>query len=276
MTYRVELPVFCGPLDLLLHLVKQQEVDIHEVRIADILGQYLRYLEVLEEMDLGDQGDFLVMASTLMEIKSRELLPREDLDIAEELDPRDDLVRRLLEYKRFKDISRSLDRLSRRRSMQLDACLPLPEDLRESIAERDLLDLDGIEIWALTSAFAKLREEIGEAGKSLNIAVDKRNIRFYTRRVLEQVRGRGEVAFTDLFRRDEGRMALLGTFITILEMMKQGVLKAHQEEGQAEILVAYCGRSGLTVDEILASDHRIDADDADDGEDSVESGAADQ
>ncbi|MHC5066742.1 MAG: segregation and condensation protein A, partial [Planctomycetota bacterium] len=204
MTYRVELPVFCGPLDLLLHLVKQQEVDIHEVRIADILGQYLKYLEVLEALDLADLGDFLVMASTLMEIKSRELLPREDVEISEELDPRDDLIRRLLEYKRFRDISRRLDRLSRRRARQLDANLPLPKELRDSSEEENLLDLGGIEIWALTSVFAKLLEETGQADQKLNIGVDKRNIRFFTERVLEQVRSRPEVAFTELFRKDEG------------------------------------------------------------------------
>lgn len=267
MTYRVELPVFCGPLDLLLHLVKQQEVDIHEVRIADILGQYLKYLEVLEALDLADLGDFLVMASTLMEIKSRDLLPREEVEISEELDPRDDLIRRLLEYKRFRDISRRLDRLSRRRSRQLEASLPLPKELRDSLEEEDLLDLGGIEIWALTSVFAKLLEETGQVSKKLNIGVDKRNIRFFTERVLEQVRSRPEVAFRELFRKEEGRMALIGTFIAVLEMMKQGVLKAHQSPGFGEIMVAFRGDSGLTVEEILASDHRVDSLDEGDGVD---------
>ena len=260
MTYRVELPVFCGPLDLLLHLVKQQEVDVHEVRIADILGQYLNYLGLLEELDLTDLGEFLVLASTLMEIKSRELLPREDVDIAAELDPRDDLIRRLIEYKRFRDISRRLDRLSRRRGRQLDANLPLPAELRESGEEREFLDLEGIEIWTLTSAFARLLEETGQASQSLSIGIDKRSIRFYTRRILELVCDGRDFSFTGLFAKDEGRMALIGTFVAILEMMKQGVLRAHQEDGHGEIVVAYCGKSGLTVEEILSSDHRIDVD----------------
>ncbi|MCA8957295.1 MAG: segregation/condensation protein A, partial [Planctomycetes bacterium] len=85
MSYRVELPVFSGPMDLLLHLVKQQEVDIHDVRIATVLDQYLAHLDVLEALDLSDLGDFVVMASTLMEIKSRELLPNEAVEIEEEL-----------------------------------------------------------------------------------------------------------------------------------------------------------------------------------------------
>ena len=121
MSYRVELPVFCGPMDLLLHLVKQQEVDIHEVSIARILKQYLGYLKILEELDLADLGDFLVMASTLMEIKSREMLPGEEIEIDRELDPRDDLIRRLLEYKRYRDISRRLSRYAKLRSRMVEA-----------------------------------------------------------------------------------------------------------------------------------------------------------
>ena len=135
MSYRVELPVFCGPLDLLLHLVKQQEVDIHEVRIAAILDQYLSYLEVLEALDLDDLGDFLVLASTLMEIKSREMLPREEVDVEDELDPRDDLIRRLLEYKRYRDVSRRLDRFAARRARMLDVHVPLPEPVARFHAE---------------------------------------------------------------------------------------------------------------------------------------------
>ena len=119
MSYRVELPVFSGPMDLLLHLVRQSEVDIHEVAIAPILDRYLENLKVLQQLDLQDIGDFVVMASTLMEIKSRELLPREEVSVEEDLDPRDDLIRRLLEYKRFRDISRRLDRLAARRALRL-------------------------------------------------------------------------------------------------------------------------------------------------------------
>ena len=94
MSYRVELPVFSGPMDLLLHLVRQQEVDIHEISLARILEDYLKHLGILQQLDLQDIGDFVVMASTLMEIKSRELLPNEAVEIEKELDPRDDLIRR--------------------------------------------------------------------------------------------------------------------------------------------------------------------------------------
>ena len=129
MTYRVELPVFSGPMDLLLHLVKLQEVDIHEVMIAKVLDQYLTHVDVLEGLDLADLGDFLVMASTLMEIKSKEMLPREEVDIEAELNPKDDLIRRLLEYKRYRDISRRLAGMMERRGMMVEPLISMPEGL---------------------------------------------------------------------------------------------------------------------------------------------------
>lgn len=262
MSYRVELPVFCGPMDLLLHLVKQQEVDVHEVRIAAILDQYLRYLEVLEALDLTDLGDFLVMASTLMEIKSREMLPNESIEIEEELDPRDDLIRRLLEYKRYRDASRKLDRFARRRARMVEVGLQLPDEVRDAHQqleeEQDLLDLGEVEIWTLTAAFAKLLEETGSREQKLEIGVDKRDVRFYAARVLEKVVGLGEVAFRDLFDPREGRYGLIGAFIAILELMKQGVMRGHQSAEHGAIVVVYRGDPNLTADQILAGGDRID------------------
>src|SRR5262245_3138140 len=124
MDYRVELPVFSGPMDLLLHLVKERELDIHEIQIAPILQDYLEYLRILRELDLNNAGEFLVLASELMEIKSRELLPREDVDLAAELDPRNDLIRRLLEFKRYRDLARRLARLSSLRERMVARGMP--------------------------------------------------------------------------------------------------------------------------------------------------------
>ncbi len=265
MSYRVELPVFCGPLDLLLHLVKQQEVDIHEIRIATILEQYLAHLEILEALDLSDLGDFLVLASTLMEIKSRELLPNEAVEIEDELDPRDDLIRRLLEYKRFRDVSRRLDRFAARRARIFDARLDLPQEIselhRQQAENEELLDLGDIEVWTLTAAFARLLEETGTRNEQMAIGVDKRNMRYYADRILQKVRGQGDVGFEVLFDRDEGRYGLIGTFIAILEMMKQGVLRAGQGAGHNEIVVHYIGDPNLTAEQILSGGQRLDSDD---------------
>ena len=266
MSYRVELPVFCGPLDLLLHLVKQQEVDIHEIRIADILGQYLDYLEVLEALDLSDLGDFLVMASTLMEIKSREMLPTEAVEIEEDLDPRDDLIKRLLEYKRYRDLSRRLDRFAQRRSRMVDVTLPLPAEVKEAQKAREedqeFLDLGEVEIWTLTAAFAKLLEETGGRNQELQIGVGKRDVRYYAARVLEKVRGKTEVPFRELFDLGEGRYGVIGCFIAILELMKQGVMRGHQSEDHGSIVVVFRGDPTMSAEQILAGGERLDGDDS--------------
>ena len=143
-------------MDLLLHLVRQQEVDIHHISSASILRDYLKHLEVLRELDLHDMGDFLVMASTLMEIKSRELLPKEAVEIEEELDPRDDLIRRLLEYKRYRDLARQLERSAENRARQTPLVLSTPANL-DTQEDDELLDIGNLGIWDLTSAFAKLQ-----------------------------------------------------------------------------------------------------------------------
>ena len=250
MSYRVELPVFSGPMDLLLHLVRPQEVDIHEVSLARILDDYLKHLRVLQQLDLGDMGDFVVMASTLMEIKSRELLPNEAVEIEQELDPRDDLIRRLLEYKRYRDLARELDSRADRRSRQAAIVLPQPPHLVEQ-GDDDLLDIGEIGIWDLTSAFAKLLEEIGQQG-TMSIEVEKRDVGFYTRRLLTTFKEKKEVRFSEIFDKTEGRYGLIGTLIALLEMMKQGYLRASQENCFDEIHLAFRGGEEVTADQILA------------------------
>ncbi len=250
MSYRVELPSFSGPMDLLLHLVRQQEVDIHEIRIARILQDYLKHLGILQQLDLADIGDFVVMASSLMEIKSRELLPNEAIELEAELDPRDDLIRRLLEYKRYRDLARQLETSFDVRSRQAPLVLQTPAHIADQ-DDDDLLDLGNVGVWDLTSAFAKLLEEIGQQG-TMTIEVEKRDVGFYTRRLLERFRERRELSFADVFDRAEGRYGLIGTLIALLEMMKQGYLRANQDECFGDIQLAFRGGDDVTADQILA------------------------
>ena len=250
MTYRVELPVFSGPMDLLLHLVRQSEVDIHEVSIAPILERYLDNLKVLQQLDLQDIGDFVVMASTLMEIKSRELLPNESVELEEELDPRDDLIRRLLEYKRYRDLARELDGRSARRQRQSHLVIAQPPELKAP-KEEDLLDLGELGVWDLTSAFARLLDEIGSQ-QSLEVEVEKRDVGYYTHALLDTFKQRREVRFSEVFDRKEGRYGMIGTLIALLEMMKQGYLRATQEQCFDDISLAYIGKDEVTADQILA------------------------
>jgi segregation and condensation protein A len=237
-------------MDLLLHLVRQQEVDIHEIRIARILEDFLKHLAVLQQLDLQDIGDFVVMASTLMEIKSRELLPNETVEIEQELDPRDDLIRRLLEYKRYRDLARELDSRADRRSRQAPIVLPQPAHLVEA-GDDDLLDLGEVGVWELTAAFAKLLDEIGQQGP-MQIEKEKRDVGFYTRRLLSTFKMQREVRFSEVFDKTEGRYGLIGTLIALLEMMKQGYLRALQENCFDEIHLAYRGGDEVTADQILA------------------------
>lgn len=250
MSYRVELPVFSGPMDLLLHLVRQQEVDIHHIAIARILEDYLKHLAVLQQLDLHDMGDFLVMASSLMEIKSRELLPREAVEIEEELDPRDDLIRRLLEYKRYRDLARQLERSAESRARQTPLVLTAPA-LGEDKEDDELLEIGEVGIWDLTSAFAKLLEEIGQQA-TMHVEVEKRDVGYYTHRLLGIFKDRREVVFRDVFDVKEGRYGLIGTLIALLEMMKQGYLRMHQEKCFGEIHLAYRGSEEVSADQILA------------------------
>lgn len=249
MGYRVELPVFSGPMDLLLHLVRQQEVSVHEISISSILDRYLKHLELLRALDLADIGDFAVMASTLMEIKSRELLPREEVSVDDDLDPRDDLIRRLLEYKRYRDISRKLARLAARRARMAGASVAMPARLKEE-GEEQYLELGEVEIWNLTEAFARLLEETGQS-QIMEIAIDRRDAAFYIGRLLERFAISPTQNFEDLFDRREGPLGLIGAFVAMLEMMKQGFVVGHQERCLGPIVITYEGPVGLTVEEIL-------------------------
>ncbi|MCR9244496.1 MAG: segregation/condensation protein A [bacterium] len=250
MSYRVQLPVFSGPMDLLLHLVRQQEVDIHEVSLARILDDYLGHLKVLQQLDLSDIGDFVVMASTLMEIKSRELLPNETVEIEEELDPRDDLIRRLLEYKRYRDLSRQLEVRSDRRAQMTPLVLTKPAELQEP-DDDDQLDLGDVGIWDLTSAFARLLEEIGQQG-TMEIEVEKRDVGFYIDEMLGKFRKQRELPFSAIFNKSAGRYGLIGALQACLEMMKQGYLRAVQEQCFDEIQLAFTGDPAVSADQIMA------------------------
>jgi segregation and condensation protein A len=201
-------------------------------------------------LDLHDIGDFVVMSSTLMEIKSRELLPNEAIEIEDDFDPRDDLIRRLLEYKRYRDLARELDTRSGRRQRQSNLLMPQPPELRAP-ADEDLLDLGELGVWDLTSAFAKLLEEIGQQ-QSMEVEVEKRDIGHYTHALLDKFKVKRKVKFSEVFDKSEGRYGMIGTLIAMLEMMKQGYLRAFQENCFDDISLAYTGSEEVTADLVLA------------------------
>ncbi len=243
MDYRVELPVFAGPMDLLLHLVKKQEVDVHEIEVGRILADFLEYLRALETLDIDNLGEFVVMASTLMEIKSRELLPKETVRLDEELDPRDELIKHLLEYRRYRELMRRLEEKGRERERLVPRGAPGADpkalaSLAREQYEREIeesLDLEELDVWFLVKAYAKLLEET-DFDAEIRVLKDDRPLAQVIDELVERLeRAGGRLSFREAFDPAGGREAVIATFMAILELVKQGRLRAQQESLGAEI-----------------------------------------
>ncbi len=222
--YRVDLSIYHGPLDLLLYLIREREVDIHDIPIADITEQYLAHLDVVRRIDVDRAGDFMLMAATLMLIKSRTLLPRPDDDgddFDEDLDPRTDLVRQLLEYKRFKDAGRDLDGRAADRSLRHETGLrpPTPEapDAGKLLEDLGLDDL-------LLAFERMMRETLADVDHQVfGEVLPMREIAGYV--TAELGRAGGEVLFRDLFLERRDRFYIVSVFLCLLEMLKAGQIE---------------------------------------------------
>jgi segregation and condensation protein A len=230
MDYQVDLDVFRGPLDLLLYLVRRQEVDITEIPIARVAEQFLEYLRVIEMIDVERAGDFLVMAATLMEIKSRMLLPRGDDASHEEADPRSDLVRQLIEYKKFKDAALLLEAQAERQLSRL-ARQPLELPAEPDPAQQPLRQ---VELWDLVSAFGRLMRET-LALEPQQIVVDQTPIHVYMESLLRRLEKESPLAFTAVFTPPHTRSRLVGLFLAVLELIKGRQIAAEQSEIFGEI-----------------------------------------
>jgi segregation and condensation protein A len=231
MTFRVELDVFRGPLDLLLYLVRKHEVEITEIPIAPITEQFLAYLAVLEELNVDDVGDFLDMASTLVEIKSRMLLPRPE-EVQDPLeDPRHELVERLLAYKKYKDAASMLEERGREWQQRFGRLAPdVPAQHRDPAAE----PIHEVELWDLVSAFGRiLRETAG--GRSSNIRYDDTPIRVYMAHIHEKLRERRRMGFSELLNPTMHRSTLVGLFLAVLELVRHHGVSVEQDRVFTEI-----------------------------------------
>ncbi len=224
MSYSVALEAFHGPLDLLLHLVKRSEVDVLDIPIAQIAEQFLGYLGVMQALDVDLAGDFVVMAATLMEIKSRMLLPAGA--IAEEddaADPRRELVKQLLEYRRFKDAAAALEARVERQG-ERSARRDVPEDE----VRRDP-SVKPVELWDLVSAFARLMRET-QSLEPATIAVDDTPQHVYEAQIRVRVATEGRVAFLALFAPPFSKARLIGIFLAILEVIRHHGIGLEQLE----------------------------------------------
>lgn len=232
MNYQVALDAFHGPMDLLLYLVRKQELSVRTIPIARITAQFLDYLDVLTQIDIDYAGEFVVLAATLMEIKSRMLLPGEPASKeAEAADPRRELVKQLLEYRRYRDASRTLEEFAARQSLRFS---------RESIPEAEgdtPTEIRRVEVWDLVSAFARLMRET-HAGDSREIVVDETPQYILEARILERLSGTTSLAFRDLFEPPYSRTRMIGVFLAVLELMKAGRIALDQPETCGEILLS--------------------------------------
>lgn len=266
-TVRLER-VFHGPMDLLLHLVREQEVEITEIEIGRVIDGYMDYLKALESLDIELAGEFVVMAATLMSIKARSLLPQEEIDLAEELDPRDELIERLMEYRRFKEASQELGYRHHERSLRMSR--GRFGEAKELRPEREL-DIGELSSWDLLATFSRLMREI-LAGRTHKIAGDPRPLRFYVERMADTIRRTKKTSLRDLLTNIEEeptRETLVGSFCALLELIKIGLVAATQEDPEGDIQLDFSGEEGVETDELLRS-ARFDGDDDEEGEDGGE------
>jgi segregation and condensation protein A len=230
MDYQVDLDTFRGPMELLLYLVKRDEVDVCDIPIAKIAGQFLGYLSVLELIDVERAGDFLVMAATLMEIKSKLLLPGGDDAVEPEDDPRQELVRQLIEYKKFKEAAALLEAQAEQQSYRL------PRQTVDALPDRDPAQqpLRQVELWDLVSAFGRLMRET-LALQPQQITVDQTPVYVYMDLILERLVLEPRLPFSALFTPPYERGRLVGLFLACLELMKGQRIMAEQTDAFGEI-----------------------------------------
>jgi segregation and condensation protein A len=217
--YRVDLDIYNGPLDLLLFLIRERELDIHNIPIAEITEQFLAHLEIVKRIDVDRAGDFLLMAATLMLIKSRMLLPKpvHDDEPDEELDPRTDLVRQLLEYRRYKDAAYSFSESERIRELRYEGGLEPPPEAGLDAGKL----LGDVGVQDLLLAFERMmRETLAEVDH--RISREQLPLREVEERVAAQLAaGAGPVRFRDLFGERRDRFYIVSVFLCLLEMLKR-------------------------------------------------------
>lgn len=234
--YRIKLSVFEGPLDLLLFLIRKNEIDIYDIPIESVTKQYLEVIRSMQHLDLEIAGEFFVMAATLMEIKSRMLLPKGQHAVdpnatdEEAIDPRWELVHQLLQYKKFKEAATELDGLA---TFQRDL---LPRQVITTAAtenERPLKGVDRIEVW---NAFNIVLRRLAEKLVVGEIKDEQVTVSDQMEKLLERVRTEKQFIFSDLFPGTVTLRTLVATFLAVLELTRLKKLRIKQDEAFSDIV----------------------------------------
>ena len=250
MSFRIDLPAYRVPIDLLLYLVRRHEVSLTEMPISKIVDQYLSYIEVLKELDLGDVGDFLDLASTLVELKSQAVLPKieEESEGEEEIiDTQEELVERLLQYKEIRDAAAVLDEMGSRWQQRYER---LSDDLptrRLDLGDQPLADL---EIWDLVSAFGRIMRE-ASGPPATEVVYDDTPIHVYMQRIHHRLRDENRVPLMDLVSGGIHKSSLIGWFLATLELTRHHGAAVEQDT-HGDIFVVRTGHysENLNVNEV--------------------------
>ncbi|MCX5700736.1 MAG: segregation/condensation protein A [Candidatus Omnitrophica bacterium] len=232
MNYKIKLEVFEGPLDLLLYLVKKDHLNIYDIPIAKVTDQYLQYLNLMQLLDLNVAGEFLVMAATLMQIKSKMLLPVEEGEgvTEEQIDPREELVKRLLEYEKFKEIAGSL----RQKEVEQQEVFKRPkmEEAKEIGEDKDTYF--EASIFDLINAFSKALKDIPKE-VFYEVIKDKFTVEEAVHKILHLLLVKPELRLSELFKQAKNKMEIVVTFLGVLELIRMKEIVARQSELFQEI-----------------------------------------
>lgn len=234
--YFVSLDVFEGPLDLLLHLIKENNVDIFNIPISKITDQYVEYINTMQSLNLNIAGEFLLMASTLAHLKSKLLLPpdpTDEEDLEEGKDPREELVRRLLEYQKYKNAAQTIENQD-----QLGRDVFVRITSKRKIQQEDSIELAEISIFKLVESFHKILNEL-QINKAHDVEVENFSVSECAVKIQQKLQSfqGGKVKFADLFEKDKTQSygEVVATFLAILSMIKRGVIKVFQSEDFEDI-----------------------------------------
>ena len=231
MSFRVELDEFRGPLDLLLYLVRKHEIDVSDIPLALVTNQFLESLSAIKELNVDDAGEFLDVASTLLELKSRLILPQGGEESDELEETRNELVQRLLEYKRYKDAASLLDEQSRdwqqRFARQSDDLPPRRVDLSSQ-------PIQEVELWDLVSALGRILRE-NQATQPSNIVYDDTPIHIYMEQIHRRVAEHGKANLSQWFQSGMHKSAMIGVFLAILELVRHHNVWTRQDDLHGEI-----------------------------------------
>lgn len=259
--YRVRLDAYAGPLDLLLYLVKRHEIDLHDIPVATLTEQYLRHLEVIKSIDVESAGEFLVMAATLVEVKSRMIIPlslREDgdedadptQDIEETADPRYELVQQLLAYKAFKDAAYALNDRAQQWEDRFPVKVKSGQRVEDDKPKEVTIDLEDVNVYDLCEAFGRILETVGHLGDHA-VTYDDTPISMHAEDIHDRLKTDGPaggLTLKEIFEGRSNKSEMIGLFLATLELVRQRLVVVLQDEAAG---AASAGSTGANIRLVL-------------------------